>query len=390
MNIKSVTIGGWFQRTTLHLTEVYSFLSGKDLPGLDKKVLHKNLKSLGLKKFERVSDELEYLEVSLKDELRLKYSEDGLITLKKKLDINNLKTLESEISKIKKFYETELSNAISYIFSRGAPVPKELAKIENIYPFILEVETEEDKDIKNIFKALSDEPNTKLSGENSTKVYKGKKVMVIQNLSDEESIFDTFAETEIFFREFKTQMARYLHIHREIWEKIKKIKEKESIKGKDIVKVRDELQEEGKTINLIEARISQMPTYLKTRQKLTDITNSHRQLHPIFQYKFETLLDTHDYIRGLWTMTKNYLNSANDMLGVMQAESTKSSISSLTLITTIGVVAGIINYMTRDTYPKITFIGIIYFLVLLILTFVINLAVVYLYRYKSYKIKSRG
>jgi hypothetical protein len=66
MNIKSVTIGGWFQRTTLHLTEVYSFLSGKDMTGLDKKVLQKNLKSLGVKKFERVSDELEYLEVSLK------------------------------------------------------------------------------------------------------------------------------------------------------------------------------------------------------------------------------------------------------------------------------------------------------------------------------------
>jgi hypothetical protein len=175
--------------------------------------------------------------------------------------------------------------------------------------------------------------------------------MVIENLNDK-NIYDTFAETEIFFREFKTQMARYLHIHREIWEKIKLIKEKESIRGKDIVSLREELQEEGKTINLIEARINQMPTYLKTRQKLTDIGAVNKDLHPLFQYKFETLLDTHDYIKSLWAMTKNYLNSANDMLGVLQTESTKSSISSLTLITTIGVVAGIVNYMARDSFPK--------------------------------------
>ncbi len=86
-------------------------------------------------------------------------------------------------------------------------------------------------------------------------------------------------------------------------------------------------------------------------------------------------------------MTKNYLTSANDMLGVLQTESTKSSISSLTLITTIGVVAGIVNYMVRDTYPNITLVGFYYFLILLAATAVVNLMVVYYYKYKSYKIK---
>ena len=130
-----------------------------------------------------------------------------------------------------------------------------------------------------------------------------------------------------------------------------------------------------------------MPVYLKTRQKLTSLENINKELHPLFQYKFETLLDTHDYIKSLWVMTKNYLNSANDMLAVLQTESTKSSISSLTLITTIGVVAGVVNYMVRDTFPSITLTGFYYFIVLLALTFIINLMVVYFYKYKSYKIK---
>lgn len=385
MNIKSITIGGWFQRTTLHLTEVYTFLSGKDLVGLDKKVLQKNLKSLGVTNFKRVTDKIEYLEVGLRNGLRLRISEDGLVTLKLVLGTDDLGLLQKEMEKIKSFYEGSLASAISYIFSLGAPVPKELAKIENVYPFILQVETKNYSHILEIFAKLKDEINTEIKDE-GVHVYKGKRIMIIQNLSAENS-FDLLSETEIFFREFKTQMARYLHIHREIWEKIKHIKDMESIRGKDILKLREELQDEGKTINLIEARINQMPTYLKTRQKITDLSTSNKDIHPLFQYKFETLLDTHDYIKSLWSMTKNYMNSANDMLGVLQAESTKSSISSLTLITTIGVVAGVINYMIRDSFPKITVVGVGYFLVLLALTFVINLGVVYFYRLKSYKIK---
>jgi hypothetical protein len=384
MHVKSLTIGGWFQRTTLHLTEIYSFLSGKDIKELDKKILQKNLKNLGVLDFRRVVDEIEYLEVKLKDNLKLKVTEDGLITLTKKITKNDLKSLQGEVEKIKDFYENNLSSAISYIFSRGAPVPKELAKIEAIFPFIFEIENKERGDMLEIFRVFKDEITSETkSGE--VGIYKGKKVMVIENLSDE-SMGSVFVETEIFFREFKTQMARYLHIHREIWEKVNDIKERENIRGKDIIKIREELQEEQKSINLIEARINQMPIYLKTRQKLTDIS-IHKELHPLFQYKFETLLDTHDYIKSLWSMTKNYLNSALDMLGVLQAESTKSSISSLTLITTIGVVAGLVNYTVRDTFPKPTMTGFYYFLGLLLATFLINLGVVWFYKYKKYKIK---
>lgn len=119
------------------MTEVYSFLSGKDLPSLDKKVLQKNLKNLGVISFERVSEEIEYLEVNLKNNLKLKITEDGLVTLKQSLNTSDLELLRKEMGKIKTFYESNLSQAMSYIFSLGARVPKELAKIENVYPFIL-------------------------------------------------------------------------------------------------------------------------------------------------------------------------------------------------------------------------------------------------------------
>ena len=42
-----------------------------------------------------------------------------------------------------------------------------------------------------------------------------------------------------------------------------------------------------------------------------------------FQFKFETLLDTHEYIKHLWGMTKNYLTSAIEIFSELQAKSTK-------------------------------------------------------------------
>ncbi len=366
-----------------------NFLSGKDLLGLDKKVVTKNLKNLKVKSCERVVAEMEYLDIVLEGSFSLNIFEDGLITLKVNIEKNDKKNdlldLVKEIEKIKNFYETKLATAFSYLFSRGAPVPKELAKIENIYPFILNVEAGAMADILEVFEKLEDEISSKIVVE-KVGIYKGKKIMILENLPNDK-VFNLFAETEIFFREFKAQMARYLHIHREIWEKINIIKSKDYLRGDEIFKTREELQQEQKTINLIEARINQMPVYLKTRQKLTNLGDDYKNLHPLFQYKFETLLDTHDYVKSLWSMTKNYLNSANEMLGVLQTESTKSSISSLTLITTIGVVAGIVNYMTRDTLPKFTSAGFWYFIILLLVTFSINMAVMYFYKFKKYKIK---
>ncbi|MDQ5930392.1 MAG: hypothetical protein QG594_2180, partial [Bacteroidota bacterium] len=103
--------------------------------------------------------------------------------------------------------------------------------------------------------------------------------------------------------------------------------------------------------------------------------------------RFEDLLDTHEYIKHLWSMTKNYLQSALDMLTAIQNESTKTSISSLQLITTIGVVSGLTAYLTKDGLPPVTQFGLIYFAVLLLVTWTINKTISYIYKHKLYKFK---
>jgi hypothetical protein len=132
-----------------------------------------------------------------------------------------------------------------------------------------------------------------------------------------------------------------------------------------------------------------MPAYVRTRQKITDVEKIDDYLQPLFQFKFETLLDTHEYIKHFWGMTKNYLTSAIEIFSELQAKSTKNTISSLQLITTIGVVAGILGYLGKDTLPKFTSIGLIYFSLLMIMTWAINGLVSRFFKNKKYNIEGR-
>jgi|GEM_PF-4482874 len=86
-------------------------------------------------------------------------------------------------------------------------------------------------------------------------------------------------------------------------------------------------------------------------------------------------------------MTKNYLDSAIEIMTELQAKSTKNTISSLQLITTVGVVAGILGYLGRSELPKFTGVGLVYFILLLALTWLVNTAVSRAYKRKQYTVK---
>ncbi len=382
MKIKNIAIGGWFQRTTLHLTEVWDFLKYESSPlGFSKNEIRKAINRLEIKSLERKSGPLEYLELITQQGISCRIYEDGLITLEKESD-----DLKKDLATIKSYYDNKLSLSLSLIFSKGAPVPKELANIRTILPFILTVTGGNETQIKKLFTSL-EEAIYSTTKAKRVAVYRGSGLIVIHNLTNEE-LLRSIIESQIFFREFKTQLHRYLAIHRTIWEKIATIKEQHQIKGVDIDKLRNQLADYEKTVNLIGARIDQMDAYLKTRQKLTDLSLIDQNLHPLFQFKFETLADTLSYIKNLWKMTANYLHGTVELMNELQGKSTKNTISSLQLITTIGVVAGILGYLGKDTWPQFTPIGLVYFVFLLGATWLINRIVSEVYRNKQYPIKT--
>ncbi len=383
MTIQNIYIGGWFQRTTLHLTEIWDFLKhGQSHLDFPQGLLDTARGSLSLETVSRESGPLEYILVKTNGEISYRIYEDGLIVLEKEF-----KSLKDDFEKIKDYYDNTLSKALSLIFSKGAPVPKELANIKTILPYIVTITDATKEEMGAIFKDFSEDVYSTLTSKN-VEVYRSPGIILINNLQDE-NLARTIIESQIFFREFKSQLHRYLTIHRVLWEKIRIIKERGEIKGTDIDALRSELSMYQKTINLIGARIDQMPSYVKTRQKITNVEKVDDHLQPLFQSKFETLLDTHEYVKHLWGMTKNYLTSAIEIFSDLQAKSTKNTISSLQLITTIGVVAGILGYLGKDTLPRFTSIGLIYFSLLMVMTWIINGIVSNFFKNKKYPIEKQ-
>lgn len=97
-------------------------------------------------------------------------------------------------------------------------------------------------------------------------VLRGNKYYFINNKTKSSDEIERYIEEQIFIREFKGQLHRYLNIHRIIWEKIDDVKAHSKVKGSEIVKFTTKLEGYAKTINLIDGRINQMGTYLPTRE----------------------------------------------------------------------------------------------------------------------------
>ncbi|MDP2671367.1 MAG: hypothetical protein Q8P13_02785 [bacterium] len=373
-----ITYGGWYQRTTLHLSEIYNFFAhAHTYTELPKEKLEKLRESLKLTHVSREVGYLEYVKATSGEGIEVRYYEDGLYIL----ELTSTDILASK-KLLEDYFENVFNPALSYLFSLGAPTPKVLANIKISHPTVVSFEDPKPASF-TIDKEQFGEVYSKIDSPDVT-VYKTHKFIFI--VAKRAETASDLVEMQIFFREFKDQLEKYLHIHRKVWEEIADIKERKVVKGAEVEKIRGQLDRYQKTINLINNRINQMGIYVATRSSISKKLEVEEKLSTLFQYKFETLDDTHAYIKELWAMTKDYLASAIQILVELEGKSTGKQISSLTAITTIGVVASILSYMTNKTFPAITGFGVIYFLILLALTYLINAAIRFAYQQIRYKL----
>ncbi len=375
----TVTLGGWYQRTTLHLSEIYDlFALSKSKLNLSSQKINNYYNELNLISVTRESGYLEYIKAITTDGIEIRYYEDGLYILStKSTDIKKSET------QLKNYYEQCLNPAISYIFSLGAPTPKVLADIKTEHPIVVSANKITLKPSEIIKKY--GEIYSQIVSENISVLKTPDYIFIISPKSNNN--INELIEMQIFFREFKDQLEKYLSIHRTIWEEISKIKEQGIIKGNEVEKVRNQLDSYQKTVNLISSRINQMGAYLNTRASITKRLEIEKQLLDIFQYKFETLSDTHLYIKEIWKMTNDYLSTAIQVVVEVRNMTTNNSIQSLRIITTIGVLSGIVGYLSKDQFPRLTLTGIWYFVVLILATWAINKIVSLTYQNMKYKLK---
>lgn len=376
-----ITIGGWYQRTTLHLTEIYDlFSSGKSVLDLDAKTLTKYKNSFDFISVKREADCLELIRAVTSTGIEIRYYEDGLYVLEK--ESTDVKSAEIEL---RNYYDNILSPAIAYIFSKGAPTPKILANIKVVYPAGVSVFVKDHKNFKvdgEVFGEIYSHLESK-----DVDVYKTPKYIIISADEKLSKVVTELIEMQIFFREFKDQLQKYLNIHRTIWEEISKIKEQKAIKGKDVGKYRGTLDSYQTTINLIKNRINQMGIYADTRASISKKLEIESRMVELFEYKFEVLSDSLSYIKEVWNMTSDYLSSAIQNIIEIKSQSTSNGVNSLRWITSISVLSSVIGYLSIKSFPNITFRGVWYFVAILSVTALVNILVGIGYKNKNYKIK---
>lgn len=383
MKISNVYIGGWFQRTMLQLSEIYDFLRDcKTKLNLDEEKLKEYRKALEIGKIDYGVQGVEYVSFTTALSVDVKIFEDGLIVLNNKNVSED--TLFTDIDKVQDYYENKLSPAFSYLFSLGAPVPKELAHIETVYPYFIVCDNASKEELNDLLSRTEKQKYFEFSNDKYD-VTRGDKYYFINNKKQTLPNIERYIEEQIFIRENKGQLHRYLNLHRIIWEKIDAVKEQVNVRGADIVKFNTKLEGYAKTINLIEGRINQMSTYLPTREKIAKNDPELAEFLAISGYRYETLKDTLDYIKCLWTMTKNYVASAQKLFSDLQSEVTNRSIGSLTIVTSMGVGASLLDLFTESA-PSFSLFGFVYFFILAFIGWGVNKIMDTIARKRKYEV----
>ncbi len=376
---KLVTYGGWYQRTTLHLSEAFDFfLAGKSKLALDRQKLKSLHKKLELTEISRQTSYFEYIKAITKQGIEIRYYEDGLYVLEMEAE-----NVEQAKKQLEKYYCENLEPALNYIFSLGAPTPKLLANIKIHNPTVVTIfedAKKSDKTYQEFGQVYSTIASTEIS------VLKTHDYILLHLPKSSAGVGSELVENLIFFREFKDQLERYLQIHRTIWEEIAKIKDQKEITGKEVGLVRSKLDEYQTTISLINNRINQMGSYVKTRAAISKKMAIEEHLTTLFQFKFETLIDTLEYIKEIWKMTNDYLLSSIQNLVEIKNQSAGRGLQSLQVITSIGVISAMVGFVTKNEWPKFTFVGWLYFLGVILITWLLNYIIRTIYNNKKYSL----
>lgn len=217
-------------------------------------------------------------------------------------------------------------------------------------------------------------------------IYRGDKLYIINRKKVSPESVKRLIEEQIFIREFKGQLHRYLNLHRSIWERIAEVKERGEIKGKNVREFNTKIESYAKTINLIGARINQMNTYLSTRAAIVEKDPQMKEFGGVLEFKHETLSDTLSYVKEIWAMTRNYVDSARELFSAIQAKSTEASVKNLAIITSMGVAATLFGLLTKES-PAFTLSGLFYFLAILAIGWTADRVMSFVAKQRMYKIE---
>lgn len=337
MRVKQIYLGTWFQRTSLHLKELYYFLKYKETSlELDKVRLDHLWESLQVGKVKFIGNS-EFDEVqALCREVMVSITEDGIILLNTNIvdEKKAQKVLES-------FYSEYLAPTLNFLFSQGAPLPKLLDQAKDAHPLLLVTQGITEKEVLKLYESKNDSLITILEGDH-LQVFVGD-IISIFNLQKPKKFTEQHTRELlhyiIFFREFEDQLAGYLQAHRQMWEQITAIREAEQMLYKDFPRVREEILKNMKVLSFVKARLAQMKDIIQERKHTID-PQIQQELKKLGMLKFDHLEANQKYITHLWQMTIEYAKGSLSLLESLYQENTQKELNAIKFITFGALITG--------------------------------------------------
>ncbi len=337
---KRIYLGTWFQRTSLHLKEFYDFIEGESsFESLNTKKLEELLKNLKISKtdfyrkqgFEIVTTQSENIDISM--------TEDGILLIHSEFE-----NIESAMKNLEKFYSQKLGPSLNYLYSLGAPLPKDLTKIKEIYPLYMVSHHLTEEEINNTFKMAGDKPFLSYIKKENIEIITGNELQIINFIGEtiDHELVEELVRNMVLFREFEKQLRQYLNLHRTLWEKITAIRESKDVTLEQFPKIRSKIEDYLKTLSFVKARISQMEDILIAREATLHETMSIKKvLNDLdLMSRFQMFKANQAYLLHLWDVTIEYAEGTISMLDSMVNENTQKEIGVLQVITFIGVLTG--------------------------------------------------
>lgn len=328
MRIEKVYLGTWSQRTNLHLQEVYRFLKyAKGADDLDEDRVKELRNALA-------PSEVTFRNASINSiraacgPFTVSVTEDGVVLMS-----SNETDLTAARAALVKFHEEALDPAFRYLFSRGAPMPREIADIEKAGDFITIVRDADDADVRETFETFGDRFHSHTSSE-GIRVMTGHRIEIIDvgklDLAEEE--VEGFVRDLSFFKDFDRQLYAYVRLHRRIWDKLSAIREARSLKYADFPSVRADIMGYEMTLGVVRARLAQMDDILSER-RAGEPKGVTRILASLGMLDFGSLHASRRYVSHLWEMTDDYADGTLKLLETLYQENTQRELNALKFIT---------------------------------------------------------
>lgn len=329
-------VGSWVPRTTIHLEEFSQFLKlSKGSSGLDIGKLQKLHEQLSPQDINFTKAKIDRLTARLSG-YQFDFLEDGTIVLG---TITSKENTFEGLHKLTQYYVDRVLPAYSYLYSRGAPIPKSLSHIRDITPSIITSSEMSLSDAKELFAHFSDSIIETYHKKNNA-IYVGHDIVAVAGDGADDLELVRYL---VFLRDYKQQLEKLLNAHRQMWEEVTTIREHDTVHFSDLPKFRDDLLNLTKDISFFKSRLAQMDIYIKKRMEALDELLKRSLAKDYVSEELSSLLDAHEYFVDLWEMTENYANSTFDLISLLYQENEQKEINMLQIIFIIGVLASLLT-----------------------------------------------